>query len=327
MDILNPRSLREDAGRALNRGRDPKKLVFSYAGIGLCISLLVTLLDLWLEQEISGAGGLSNLGTRAIFSTAQQAMPILAGIFSLCLELGYLGGMLRIARGQYADHTDLKTGLQKFWPLMRLTLLQGLIYLALAILAAQLGGLVFAMTPWAEPALEAILNLNAADPASLTELDLINMITLMVPMYVICGIIYLVILIPFLYRLRFARFCLLDDSDGRALAAIRTSFKLMRRRFLSMLKVDLSLWFYYLANGVMILLLSADLILSLLGIQPPMDAKVFSLVVYGIALAVQFAIQVMLRNKAEAVYITAYDRLREKPKEDHAVVLGNIFDM
>lgn len=327
MDILNPRSLREDAGRALNRGRDPKKLIFTYAGIIFGLVVLVMLLDLWLEQQIAGTGGLGNLGSRAMFSTAQQAIPILTGIFFMCLDLGYLSGMMRIVRGQYADHTDLKTGLQKFWPLMRLTVLQSLIYLGLGFLAVQLGGLIFSMTPWAETAMELLLALSAADPTTLTEADLIQMLILMVPMYVICGIVYLVILIPFLYRLRFARFCLLDDSDGRALAAIRTSFKLMRRRFLSMLKVDLSLWFYYLANGVMILLLSADLILSLLGIQPPMDAKVFSLVVYGIALSVQFAIQVMLRNKVEAVYITAYDRLREKPKEDHAVVLGNIFDM
>jgi hypothetical protein len=327
MDILNPRSLREDAGRALARGRDPKKLIFTYAGITLALSVLITVLDLWLEQEISGTGGLGNLGTRAIFSTAQLAAPILAGILATCLELGYLSGIMRIARGQYADHTDLKVGLQKFWPMMRLSILQTLIYLGLGFLAVQLAGFVFAMTPWAEPAMELAMSLSTADPAALTEADLLRLVDLMTPIYVIAGIVYLVILIPFLYKLRFARYCLLDDSGDRALAAIRASFKLTRRRFLALLKIDLSLWYYYLATALMLVLMSADMILPLLGVRLPMDAAAFSLLVYGIALAAQFGIHVTLRNKVEAVYITAYDYLREKPREGGPVVLGNIFDM
>lgn len=327
MDILNPRSLRDDAKRALARGRDPQKLVYTYAGISLGLSLLVTLLDLWLENEISGTGGLSNLGTRAIFSTAQQAAPLLAGILAMCLDLGYLSGMMRIARGQYADHTDLKVGLQKFWPLLRLSILQYLIYTVLGILAVQLGGLIFAMTPWAEPAMEMVLALSTTDPAALTEADLMNMLSQMVPMYVIAGIVYLVILIPFLYKLRFASFCLLDDPSGRALAAIRTSSKLMRRRFFPMLKVDLSLWLYHAGNVLVLLILSSDLILPLLNIPLPVDGTLFLVLISVIAAAAQFLFHVTLRNKAEAVYLTAYDRLREKPKEGGPVILGNIFDM
>ncbi len=327
MDILNPRSLRDDAQRALARGRDPKKLIYTYAGISIGLSLLVNLLNLWLEQEISGTGGLSNLGTRAIFSTAQQAAPLLAGILSMCLELGYLSGMMRIARGQYADHTDLKVGLQKFWPLMRLTILQYLIYLALGFFAVQLGTIIFTMTPWAEPAMEMLMAMSTVDPMTLTEADLLRMMSELVPMYIIAGILYILILIPFLYKLRFAHFCLLDDSSGRALAAIRTSSKLMRRKFLPMLKVDLSLWYYYAGIVVSMLVMYADLVLLALGIELPMDAQVFSLLVYGISLLLQFVIQVNLRNRAEAVYLTAYDRLREKPKEGGPVTLGNIFDM
>lgn len=327
MDILNPRSLRDDAKRALARGRDPQKLVYTYACISLGLSLLLTLLDLWLENEISGTGGLSNLGTRAIFSTAQQAAPLLAGILAMCLDLGYLSGMMRIARGQYADHTDLKVGLQKFWPLLRLSILQYLIYTVLGIFAVQLGGLIFAMTPWAEPAVEMVLALSTADPTALTEADLMNMLSQMVPMYVIAGIVYLVILIPFLYKLRFATFCLLDDPSGRALAAIRTSSKLMRRRFFPMLKIDLTLWLYHAGNVLVLLILSSDLILALLNIPLPVDGTLFLVLISVIAAAAQFLFHVTLRNRAEAVYLTAYDRLREKPKEGGPVILGNIFDM
>ena len=327
MDILNPRSLREAAGRALARGREPKKLIYSYSLIILVLSLLVTLADLWLENRISGTGGLSNLGTRAIFSTVQAVLPILLSGLAMCLEFGYLSGMMRIARGQYADHTDLKVGLQKIGPLLRLLLLEALICLALGFVAAQLAGVILAMTPWAEPVIEVIQIMNTTDPATLTEAEALSMLMQLVPLYVIAGIVYLIILIPMLYKLRLAKFCLLDDPSGRALAAIRTSSKLMRHRVLAFVKIDLSLWLYYAANVVMTVLLFLDLILPLLGIPLPMDARTFSLVVYGAALVVQFGIQVTLRNKLEAVYLTAYDRLRDKPSEGGPVVLGNIFDM
>ena len=78
----------------------------------------------------------------------------------MCLELGFLSGMMRISRGQYADHTDLKVGLQKIGPLLRLFLLEALICLALGFVAAQLAGVILAMTPWAEPVIEVIQIMN-----------------------------------------------------------------------------------------------------------------------------------------------------------------------
>ena len=326
MDILNPQSLREAAGRALNRGRDPKKLVYVYAGIGFALSLLVTLGSLFLDDRISGTGGLSQLGTRAVFSTIQQLLPMVCSLVALCLEFGYLSGIMRISRGQYADHTDLKVGFRKFWPLMRLMLLQGLVMLLVGILAFQVGSLIFAMTPWAGPLVEMMMELSAMDPASIDEQTLLSFLQQAAPMYLTVGVVFLIALIPVLFRLRMAMFCLLDDPNGRALAALSTSNRMMRRRFGPMLKIDLSLWLYYAATVVMSVLMYSDLLLPALGINVPLDPLVFSLLVYGAALVLQFIIQVTLRNKVEAVYVTAYDRLREKPK-DTGVVLGNIFDM
>lgn len=326
MDILNPRSLQDRARHALTRGREPKKLVYAYAGIGLAISLLVTLADLWLDNQISGTGGLSNLGTRAIFATAQQAIPVLSSIAAMCLELGYLAGMLRISRGQYADHTDLKTGFQKFWPLLRLTLLQGILYMALGILAVQIAALIFSMTPWSEPLMDFLYPIMASGSTTIDEATVMQAYSLMGPMFAILIVVYLIILIPFMHKMRMANYCLLDDPRGGAMAAIRTSNKMMRRRFIPMLKIDLSNWLYYAATVVMTVVMYTDLIVAALGIPVPMDPLVFSLLVYGVSLALQFFIQVKLRNQAEATYVLAYEQLQEKPR-DSGVVLGNIFDM
>lgn len=326
MDILNPPTLRERAEFALRRGREPKKLVTAYACVIVGLSLLITLADLWLEDQISGTSGLSNLGNRAIFSTAQVALPMVASFVSMCLELGYLGGMMRIVRGQYADHTDLKIGFRKLWPLVRMSLFQGAVYFTATLLAVQLGSTIFAMTPLADPMLEILTPLMASGTAAIDEATLAALMDTMGPMFIITGIVSLLLVIPILHRYRMANYCLLDEPNGRALAALRTSSRIMRRRFLSMLKIDLSLWPYYVATLVMTVIMYLDMILSTLGIVIPMDARLLSLLVYCAALAVQFLIQFTLRNKVEATYLAAYEQLREKPK-DNGVVLGNIFDM
>ena len=326
MDILNPRSLRDKADFALRRGREPKKLVSAYACIIVGLSLLVTLADLWLEDQISGTSGLSNLGNRAILSTAQAALPMIMTFVSMCLELGYLGGMMRIVRGQYADHTDLKIGFRKLWPLVRMSLIQGAVYFTVSLLAVQLGSTIFALTPLAEPMMEILTPLMESGTTAIDEATLTALMGTMGPMFIITGIVSVLFIIPVLHRYRMANYCLLDDPNGRAMAALRTSSRMMRRRFLSMLKIDLSLWPYYAATVIMMLIMYLDMILSLVGIVVPMDAKLLSLLVYCAALAVQFGIQYFLRNKVEATYLTAYEQLREKP-QDNGVILGNIFDM
>lgn len=326
MDILNPRDLRKKAETALRRGREPKKLIYTYAGITLAISLGVYLANLLLNQQISGIGGLSNLGTRAIFETIQQLLPVLAVFFSLCLDFGFLGGLLRISRGQYADHTDLKAGFQKFWPLFRLVLLESLLYFAVVFLAMQLASILFLLTPWAEPLITVLLPIYESGTMMPDEAMVMDAIVPMIPLLIFTGVVIIIMLLPVMFRLRMAFFCLLDDPKGRAMAAMRESNRMMRRRFVQMLKIDLNLWLYYAATAVIYLVLYADLILVLLEIPAPMDATVFALVLFLISSAIQFAVQVFLRPTAEITYLKVYDSLREKPR-DNSVVLGNIFDM
>lgn len=326
MDILNPHELRKNAETSLRRGREPKKLIYSYAGISLAISLAVYLANLWLNQQISGIGGLSNLGTRAIFETVRQVLPMLSSVLSMCLNLGFLAGMMRISRGQYADQTDLKTGFRKIWPLFRLSILEALIYFAVAFLAMQLSGLLFMLTPWAEPLMAVLVPIYESGTIALDDALLMDAIDLIIPLLIFTGVVILVMLLPIMYRLRMSYFCLLDDPNGRALAAIRESNRMMRRRFIQMIKIDLSLWLYYAALVLMTLVLYADLILAMLGIPAPMDATVFALVLYVASAGVQFVTHVYLRPTAEIMYLKVYDALREKP-QDSGVVLGNIFDM
>lgn len=326
MEILNAKEIRRKADLALRRGREPKKLIYAYGGITLAISLAVFLANLWLEKQISGTGGLGNMGSRAILLTAQQAIPVLSSIAAMCLNLGFLGGLMRISRGQYADHTDLKAGFRKLWALIRLDMIQMLLYIAIGFLAMQVGSLLFSFTPWAGPLMEEIYPIYASGTMEIPVERAKELLEMMIPLLIVMGIVFVVILLPFLFRMRMALFFLLDDPRGRAMAAIRESNRIMRGRFGQMLKIDLRLWMYYLAQVAVMVVLWGDMILAMLGIPFPVDPALFAGVLFVVSLALQFANQVFLRPAAEVTYLTAYDALREKPA-DNGVVLGNIFDM
>ena len=326
MDILNPKNLRQQAQTALRRGREPKKLIYAYAFINLGISAVVYLLNLWMNQQIEGTGGLGNLGTRAIFETVKQIIPIASSVISMILHLGFLGGMMRICRGQYADHTDLKTGIRKFWPMFRLSMLEALLYFAVAFLAMQLGSVIFLLTPWAQPLIDVLTPLYASGNLMPDEAMMLAMVEPAIPLMILTAAVILLAVIPFAFRLRMAVYCLMDDPKGRAIAAMGGSNRMMRGRFFKMLRIDLCLWLYYAATVVMMLVLYSDVILALLGIPAPMNETVFAGILYFASAVMQFGILVFLRPHTEMTYLKAYDALKEK-KEDSTVVLGNIFDM
>lgn len=326
MDNLNPKTLRQKAQMALRRGREPKKLIYTFAGIQLVMAVLIYAANFWLDGQIAGTGGLSNLGTRAIFSTVKQALPLLSFCVTMCLDLGFLAGLMRICRGQYADHTDLKTGFRKFWSLVRLSLIQSALYFAIGFLAIQLGSLLFLFTPWADPLMEILTPLAMSETTVMDEALVMELAGHMGPLFIFIGVVYLIALIPFLFRMRMAFFCLLDDPRGRAMAAIRESSRMMRRRFGQMLKLDFSLWPYYAAIALSLLVLYGDLFLALLGIDLGLDFQVLGLIAWLGSSLIQFAATLFLRPQAEVTYLTVYDALREK-QQDSGVVLGNIFDM
>lgn len=326
MDIHNPNTLKENAQRALNRGREPKKVIAWYTGITVGMALAVSLLNLWLNNQITSTGGLGNMGTRAIYSTAQMVLPILQSFASMCLNLGYLAAILRIARGQYADQTDLKVGFRKFFLLLRMVLLKASLFFVICIAAFQISYLIFMMTPWAEPLMELLYPIAASGSMIIDEATLAEATSLMSPMLIMFGVLYLALCIPYLFRFRMAEYIVLDNASMGAMAALRESRKIMRGNFRNLFQVDLSFWWYYLLTALTQALVYDDLLLSLMGISLPFSPLVSELIFYGIYLAATFAITYCLRNSVETTYVMAYECIHEKPK-DSGVVLGNIFDM
>jgi len=331
MVIPQSKLLLQNADRALARGREPKKLITSYLLITTFTAAFITVATYWLGLQIDDTAGLSQLGTRAIFSTAQSVLPMIQSVVLMCLQLGYLHAMLRIARGQYADHTDLKVGFQRFFPMLRMTLLIGLIYFAVGFATFYFSIQLFAFTPWYDELytvmMPVIESTTVPDPTYvLDELTLAQATEAMIPMLIIYAVLYGSLAIVLNYKFRMANYALLDNPQAGAIAAMRASAKMMRRNGIHLFKVDLSFWWYYALTLLCTVICYGDMLLPLLGITLPLNSTVTYFLFYGVYLAAVFAVHYFFRNRVEASYIMAYEAICEKPR-DGGVVLGNIFDM
>lgn len=326
MTIRNISGLKQEAREALQSCNAQGRIVLIHTAVLVGLSVLLTVADTVLAEMISGTGGLGNMGTRTILSTFQSMLPIVQMLVLLGWNAGYTLTMMKILRREQADPANLMEGFSLFWPLLRCLLLEGMIYFAVTMGSFFLAMQIYLFTPWArelveilEPVLPSML--SSTVPV-LEEALMVPAMKAMAPMLLIFGVLYFLMAIPISYRLRMNLYCLIDAPRAGALYAIRTSRRIMRRNCFSLFRLDLSFWWYH----GLLMLASLIQMLPLLGLPLPLSFDAQYYLCYGIYLAMTFGLYVLARNRVEAAYAAAYETLREKP-EEHAVVLGNIFDM
>ncbi len=327
---MNIRTLKQESAEAMAVAREPKKAIGAYVGISAGLSLALSTLSWFLSRQGSGAGGLAALDQQALLSTIETIMPLFQSLFLVCLEMGYFSAVLRFGRKQYADHTDLKTGLALWGPTLRLMLFRMLIYLAVMILSANLSSYLFLLTPFANSFTELmtpeVQETMLTDPGVLDAQTTAAIYRSIAPMFVIMVLVFAAFAIPISYRYRMANYVLLDHPRAGALAAMRGSRIMMRGNAISLLKLDLSYWWYYALTFLATLLCYADLLLPLAGIALPTSSTFNFFLFLVLYVAAQSAIFWFFRNPMEVTYVRAYEAIR--PQEtDSGVVLGNIFQM
>lgn len=329
MDIRKTRQLKTFAGERLEQAQNAKRIVLIYAGITVALSALVTAIDYCLSLQISNTVGLSSLGTRSLLSTLQTVLPLAQTLFLMCLDLGYIAAMLRIARGQYTSPQTLRLGFDRFWVLLRASLLQTLLYCAVGIAAIYLSVLLYLMTPLANSAMEILIPLATEAAAAgetaiwLNDDTYFQLMSAMTPALALCGVLYCAACAPFAYRFRMVNYILIDHPGMGAIAALRESRKMMKGNCLELFRLDLSMWWYYAA------LLGASIVqmLPVLGVELPVSSTVSYFIFCALFLVLEFGIYLFFRNRVEVTYALAYDSLRPEEKNDGGVVLGNIFQM
>lgn len=330
MDIRNPNELKAFAKDRVEAAQDQKKIVLTYAGILTGIAVLVALIQYILDVQIGKTGGLSNMGLRSILSTVKTLLPVAESLIATCLSIGYLASMLRVARGQYVSSKTLRLGFDRFWVLLRKTLLEGLIYLGAGIVSMYIAMFFYMVTPLSNGLMEVLAPMleDALTPAGLlANTQLYNAaVSAMRPFFILFLIVFCLVVIPIAFRYRMTDYVLIDHPEKGAFAILRESRMMMRRNCWNLFRIDLSLWWYYAAVVLSTLIGYGDILLPMIGVTFPWSDSVVFYLFLALYQGLQFALCVGLRNRVEATYALSYDAIRpQEPK--NGVVLGNIFQM
>ena len=322
MEFPNIRAAKQKADESLAKGRKPKQVLLYYLGISTLVSLLVALADYYLATQLAKSSGLQMVNNRSILQTVMSILPIVQLFVTLGLGYGYLHAMMRISRGTYADQNDLKTGFRYIGPIFRCALLQGLIYLAVALVSYFVVTTAMNLSPWGSNLTESLGRMmDAIEAGTVYRFD-----TVVLVMIILYAVLSFGVCVPIMYRFRMVNYVLLDYPRSGARYALRASTEIMQGNCLKLFMLDLSFWWYDVLLILATVIGSGDQILSLLGVRLPFQPAMASFVFFGVYLVLEFIILYFLRNKVELTYIHTYDTLVEKP-ETEGIILGNIFEM
>lgn len=326
MNIRHPKTVKSVARELLSRAGQLRQILLVYCGILLASCLVTTGLGQGLGSLMSRSGGLGNLGTRSLLSTLQTLLPMAHTLVLLVLDLGLLAAMLRISRGQFTSPQTLRTGLARFFPLLRLLLLQIPIYLALGLAMVYASMMVFFMTPLSNGVIELLTPMvnSGADPQQLVTMlttddaALMAFLKAVAPIYGILLVLMAAVMIPVSYRLGVAQLVIVEDPRAGAFRALSESFRMTRRNCMAFFKLDLSFWWYYLASMLVNVLPFLDSVV-------PMSESAGWLL-YGLSLVLQIGLYYFFRPRLEVGRCLIYNAIRPKPQSTGQAI-GNIFRM
>lgn len=332
MNIRNRKEFHTFASQRLENAPQAKTIAAIFAAVVIGLSVLSAVINYVLELRIDQTGGLSNMGTRSVLSAIQTMLPIVQSVIVMCMELGFVSSMMRVARGQYTSPNAFRLGFDRFWILLRYKILESLLFVGMGMGSMYFGIMLYLMTPLAAPVTElltpvvaqsSLLNPNVTVSAELYA----QLMEAMVPAFLIVGAIYLIAAVPLMYRLRMSAYVIIDRPGLGALAAMRESRKMTKGSCMDLFRLDLSLWWFFLAQVAASVVCYGDMILPALGISLPFPEDIAFFLFYGLYWAAEFAIFYFLRSHVEVVYALAYDAIRPKEEPSQGVVLGSIFEM
>lgn len=321
MNLEDRKGLKNRARRALSVcDYSPRRLVMLYAGAIAAVTLICALITLALQSRIDNTSGLGSLTLRTNLETFSSIAGAIPGMLTIFWNVGFAWTMLRIARGETVEPGNLGEGFRRFWPVVRLALFQLLLCAGVMMLAFYAAAFLFMMTPLSDEAVRLLMPLAQSGTGDLATLDPAAQAALtraVMPMILLWLLLALGgVLLVVTYPLRFATFALLDDTGAGALAAMRTSRYLLRYHKGSLLKLDLSFWWYYAAQILVALLCNLDMLLTAAGVALPVSPTAAWILSYGLSLAAQFTLYTAAKNQVDGTYVQFYEALRHPPEEE-----------
>lgn len=322
MNIRDRQGIRALATEAISAAADsPRKLALIHTGAAVALSAVLTLLNFILTEQIGSTGGLSGMGMRSVLSTAQMMLSIISITLMPFWELGFVFAAMKLSRRQAAEPQDLLKGFRRFGPALRLSLLQGLLYLALAIFCLNIASIVFVFTPFAASLAQEMEGISATMP----DMDTApySLLGAMVPFYCVFFVIFGAVTIPVMYRFRLAQYLIVDDPKIGALAALGTSHRLMRYNRWAMFRLDLSFWWYHALQLLCGLLAYGDVLAEAFGIALPFSSTAAFFIFFAVNCVAQLVLAWFFAAPVAVTYAEAYQALLHQYEDAEPPVVKN----
>ena len=318
MAFESPDSVFEQAQKAWKTNTaDHRRIVLLYALPALLFPLLIMVINLLLERQLAGTGGLSGIGLRSTLETIQTVLSSAMRLLLPFWQLGLTYCAMVICREQYVSPNHLFEGFRRWGAALRLMIFRLLRYTLGCLCGVFLGSSIYTMTPLSNKLL-ATSNLIASDPAyaNATAEEIMSVLITQVgfweiaPYYILCTLGAALLVIPLFYRYRMSNYILLDSPVPRALICVHESSRMMHGNSISLFKADLHLWWYYLLLFLSALVAYGDLLLPLLGVALPFSGQ-WSLVIFALmSTAMQFAVYYLFSGQVETFYACIYESLK-----------------
>lgn len=293
-----------------------RKQVWYFAGIPAAVSAVLMLLNL-LSGYIAPEGGLSNMGTHTLIETGIMLLQVLSGAVLSFWSLGLVYSALAQLRGEAVDNRSFTVGLRRFVPVLVSWLLRGLYYTLIVTACATLSSVAISMLPLPKSVYEAA-NAFLEAPALPIPGSLLALCGCYLAIYTVSlG----VLLVPVMYLHRLVDYCIMDDPPVNGMQSVMISSILMRGNRRKLFCLDLHFWWFYLAELLVLLLSSVELLLPRLLEILPFGPEVWAWVFPILALLAQALLYGLAKPRLCLSYAAFYDELlrqikEEKPEEE-----------
>jgi uncharacterized membrane protein len=311
------RALKEAARKSLARSScDHRRLVLIHTGVVCLANILISLLVFYLNRQIEDTGGIGGLDRRNLLSTVTTVAQLAQTVLLLFWGFGYTSVSIDLARDHIPERDCLLDGFRLVGPILRLTLLKGLLMGGTLFFSIQVASFFFCMTPWADPLMDfTVIYLESTDYAAMEAALIAVLEQIQLPMMGITALVFLVLSVPALCRFRFADLILMDDPSVGAMKAVTGSARLLRHRCGALLRLDLHFWWYHLPYFLLMLLGNVSFLSSYFGFTIPFDSEITSLICTVTASVGLFLLSLWRKSLVRLTYVNAYDLLLDPPEK------------
>lgn len=256
--------LKQQAGNILGRDPDFRKLVVLHSLISAGVSVLLMVIS-WLSSYLAPDGSLSTMDTLVLMDTIQATLQLFSILAVPFWDAGLIFCALRSIRGRKHGFSSLAEGFFRWFPFLGAGLVLSFIYFLVSTACSTVTGILLSFLPLPPSVYEGVL-VFMENPTFPLEGGVLVYALAYFGMYLLS---LCVILIPNWYLHRLVSYRIMDDEPCGGLKAVLQSRLGMRGNRRRLFLLDLSYWWFYLLEALIMALSVGDLFLAQLGITLP----------------------------------------------------------